>query len=323
VGLGNIVGVGVVSGFDHVFGFYTGIVMGGQLVATMMVIALLAALGATRVVYELAEWQAEARRERTGRVFAPGRLEAAAIAAMVLAVVVPSVVVHYHHASHRIPPLADRYASRVFAALPRKSVLLAGGWEYGQPMVERQRLHGDRPDVTVVSIDSLAFEWYRDLLVERLGLDPALKQMTQENAVTRWVTALRKERPVYADTYAMLTGINQFGYEPDGLVGKVVDGTGPHTGSDTAAVADALRRTEDADNLIPQKYARFPNNAMYFFYERAHVELAKRWTLADDLDHAATELERALLFGPKGENRAPIDAARNHDPNAKQIILNL
>ena len=242
---------------------------------------------------------------------------------MALAAVVPSYFVHYHHANHRIPPLADQYAARVLSELPRNSVFVTGGWEYGQAIVERQRLHGDRPDVTVLADDSLAFDWYRDQMVKRLGLDPALRKETPANTVTRWVTELRKTRPVYVDTYAMLYGGQLFGYQPAGLVGKVVDGVGPQSGGDFVKAAAALRHGEDHDGLATQAYARFPNNSMYFFYERAHVELAKQYALRNDLDHAADELERALKFGPKGEDRGPIEAARKHDPNAKQIILNL
>jgi hypothetical protein len=322
-GLGNIVAVGLVSGFSQILGFYTGLVVGGQLIGALIVIALLAALGTTRLLYELDEWQADAHRTRSRGAVTPGRVRVAAAAIIVLVAVVPSLIVHYQNADHRIAPLADRYALRVLASLPPRSVLLTGGWEYGQPIVERQLLHHDRPDVVVVSADAIPFTWYRDEMVHRLGLDSSLITATSENAVTRFVSALRQRRPVFADAQAMLDEGGLFGYQPEGLVARVVSGTGPQPSTTFVADAAALQRGEVQDGITGLSYDRWPNYAMYFFYERAHVELAKEFALHNELDQAATELERALVFGPKNEDRSPITAAREHQPDAKQIILGL
>ncbi len=57
---------------------------------------------------------------------------------MAIAVVLPSIVIHFKYADHRMPPLADRYAARVLAAVPANVVLLSGGFEFAQPLVYRQ-----------------------------------------------------------------------------------------------------------------------------------------------------------------------------------------
>jgi hypothetical protein len=245
-------------------------------------------------------------------------------AALVVAVILPSVVVHYANANHRIPPLADRYASRVLAALPRNSVFLAGGWEFANPIVNRQVLYGDRPDVAVVSADTLSFEWYRNELVHRLGLDPSLVRSDGRTALASFVTVLRRTRPVFADTYAVLAyGDRVFGYQAAGLVSRVVDGTGPQPNPDFETAAATTKRDEQQDGFTVRSYRHFPNTALYFFYERAHVELAKQYALADNLDQAANELERALVFAPENHDRSAIQIAREHQPNAKKIILSL
>jgi hypothetical protein len=320
--LGNVVAISLVGGKAVIAGFYSGLTTGGQLSDAFVVVAVLAALGVTCLLSELDTWQQSARRPLAH----PARWRSAVAGVMVLAAVVPSIVVHYDSANHRIPPLGDRYARRLLAALPRDSVFLTGGFEYGQPVINRQVLYGDRPDVTVVFADFIAIAWYREQLIHRLRLDPALQQTNAENTVSRFVAAIRKTRPVYADTYAMLYGQRLFAYRAEGLVGRIVDGTGPQASPNVEASVGELQRDEVQDQMTGLKYDRFPNVLLYFFYERAHIELAKAYALADNLDQAANELERALAFANKSvaDFAAPtIAAARAHQASAKQTILGL
>jgi Protein of unknown function (DUF2723) len=317
VGLGNVLAVAFVAGKSVLAGFSGALASGGQLSDALVVLAVLAALGTTRLVHEVERWRARAQ---------PARWRIAVVGVIVLVTVVPSVAVHYRNADHRIPPIGDRYARRVLAALPPNSVLLAGAWEFSWPIINRQLLYHDRPDVSVVHADTIGYEWYRDDLVHRLGLDRALLRQTPENAVTRFVTALRRTRPVYADTWAMLYGEKLFGYQAEGLVGRIVDGTGPQESPNLQTAVDALRSQAAQDGMTGLKYERFPNVWVYFFYQRAHVELAKEYALADDLDQAANELERALAFGE--ENSAAIlnpaiSHARTREPDAKARVLAL
>ena len=324
LGLGNLVGVGVNWGYNTIAGFTPGLVMGGQLVGVYVVVAVLAALGLSRLGHEVREWRVEARRSaRRAAIEGRDAVVTAVVAVVAAATIVPSLVVHHELADHRMPPLAGNYAARVLAQLPRHAVLLSGGYEFAQPVIERQEVDGARRDVTVIALDILDRTWYRDQLVHRLGLDPALaRSMPANTARAEVVTALRRTRPVFEDAYAMYSAPELFGYQPQGLVGRVVDGSGPQSTPGVAALAVALRRGEDADGIDP-KYNRFPNATFFFLYERAHVELAKADALAGDLDHAADEIERGLVFEPKQEDRTPITLARKHDPNAKRVILGL
>jgi len=317
VALGNVVAIGFVAGKTVVTGFYGVLASDGQVSDAIIVLAVLAALGTTRVLFEVERRRANAARPHW-------RYAVAGV--IVLATIAPSLASHYRDADHRIPPISDRYARRVLTALPPNSVFLTGAWEFSGPILNRQVLYHDRPDVTVVSADFIAFPWYREQLVHRLKLDPALLQNTAENAVTRMVTALRQTRPVYADPWATLFGDKLFAYRTQGLMARVVAGTGPQTGTDLDAAAATLRTEETQDGMTNRSYDRFPNTHLYFFYERAHVELAKGYVLENKLDQAANELERALQFGAKGDDKIvnpAITAAREHQPGADQRILAL
>jgi hypothetical protein len=320
VAVGNVVAIGYVSGNSLVGGVFSALATDGKVSDALIVVAVLAALGTTRVLFELGRWRATAH---------PARWRAAIISVIAVVAVVPSIAVHYHNTDHRIPPIGDRYARRILAALPPNSVFLAGAWEFTGPLLNRQVLYHDRPDVTVASVDLMGYSWYREQLVRRLRLDPALVHATDENPVTRVVTALRKNRPVYADPWATLYDDQLFAYQPRGLVARVVDGVGPKYGPGLDAAAATLRTEEAQDGMMGRKYYRFPNTFLYFIHERAHVELAKGYALQNDLDQAANEVERALMFHPKGDKAieaiaaTTIEHARSRQPDAVARILAL
>ena len=320
VGVGNIVAIGVVSDINRISGFWTSLVLGGQLVGTVIVIALLAALGVSRTEFWIGQWL-----DRTKAQLSDGmRSSFAAVTVGVLgvAVLVPSTIVHAHQANHRTPALAKDYAERVLRALPRHSVLLAAGWEFGQPIVERQQLFHERLDVTVVSADSIAHDWYCEQLVRNLRLPSTLRTYSLD-VVARYVQTLRQTRPVYVDALSMLFGSHLFGYQAHGIVGKVVDGTGPHASETTAADAARLLRIETSNGVASRKYDRFPNTTIYYFYQRAHIELAKEYALADDLKGAANELDRAFDGGFTLVDRSLVQAVRTGEPGAKERLLAL
>ncbi len=159
--------------------------------------------------------------------------------------------------------------------------------------------------MTVVTADMITNSWYRERLVKELGLDPSLLRPNSANWVVRFVTAIRAKRRVFADTWAMYDGRQLLAYRADGFVGEIVDGSPgaqPATGTDVGAVlrdeSAAVQRADVDDGLDGKKYLRFPNLALYYFHERAHVELAKQYALAGDLDHAAQEIDRARTALP-------------------------
>ena len=117
VGIGNIVAVAIVSKLDHAVGFYTGILSGGLLIDVFVVLAVLTA-GATRLAEDIARRVADGRGYSEPGFFTDARVRAGIVTVVVLAVIAPSLVVHFRYADHHGPALADRYANRVFDGLP-------------------------------------------------------------------------------------------------------------------------------------------------------------------------------------------------------------
>jgi hypothetical protein len=330
-GLGTIIGRvatsagSLTNGSLRIAGFYTSLAVGGQLVGAMIVFALLAALGTSWLVHKVGVW---ASKLQPGDDVGVRAARVTAIVVLAVALVLPSVLFHYRPATHRIAPLADQYGDAVLRSLPPNAVVIASGWEFAQPMIYRQLVDHERPDVAVLSADFLTENtgWYRDQIVHRFHLDPALAKPPVGPSGQSFVSALallRKTRPVFVDAKLMTFGRNAFGWEDEGLVGRIVDGLGPHVPTDLAASAAALHDEEQRDGMLRKRYARFPNTDIYYFHLRAHVELAKAYALKNDLDGAATELERVLPFAPKNTDTTLIDDTRAHAPNARAQILGL
>jgi len=330
VGLGNLVAVVFVAGIDHIQGFFTGLFGGGYLIDVLLVLTVLAALGITWLLETVDDWASnrpQPSRSSPRRRIDPRRLHVIAVAGIAVAIVAPSLVVHYAHATHRMPPLADDYGRRVLAALPQNSVLVVGGYEFSEPMSYRQIVDGDRPDVTIVSADLLSLTWYREQLGRRMALGAQFERVAQgtnTDETVRLVKLLRPSRPVYLDTISMAFLGNAVGYEADGLVGRVVAGTGPHVNSSLDADADALHRADSDDGLSGDRWRRFPNQFVYYFHQRAHIELAKQFLLRADPAAVESQLEAALTLVPKdGPSNVALALLRRHDPSADSYIRSL
>ena len=207
-----------------------------------------------------------------------------------------------------MPPLADRYGSRVLSELPPNAVLMVWGEEYSAPMVERQLVHNQRRDVTVLCIDQLFIKWFREQTTRRFHLAPALTYppgadfaTRLRGAVTQAITEIRATRPVYLDTTAMWQTAQYIGYRTQGLVGQVVDGVGPHPIDDVAAVTGRVRSADVEDGLDGTAHDRFPNEPLYFYHSRAHIEIAKHYAAKGDMKDAIAQLSAALAVLPADE----------------------
>ena len=322
VGVLNVVAVTFVAGIDRIHGFNSGLVGGGFVLDTLIIVALLVALGATQVVDAVVAWWGTRRVRSGARRIPPGRVRMAAVGIIAVLVVAPSVVVHHRYANHRIPPLADRYARRVFASLPQNSALLVWGLEYAAPMMYRQLVYGERRDVTVVMADAVGLAWYRTQLTRRLELGSTLSAAPLGTQVARLAATLRQRGPVFVDTMAMKQVGPHLAYRTRGLVGEVVDGTGPQVVEDAPAIEESLARADADDGLAGTKYLHFPNAFVYYFHERAYIELAKQYAVQDNLDAALVELEHALdVFPPDEATRGVLELGRRHDPNTKDLLL--
>jgi hypothetical protein len=85
-----------------------------------------------------------------------------------------------------------------------------------------------------------------------------------------------------------------------------------------------LQTVDDDARLDGTKYLRFPTRSAYIFHERAHIELAKQYAKAHDLEGAQRELERAAAVYPD-DNTVPtvLRRIRDDDPQAEELVLAL
>ena len=306
VGFANLGAVILFAGFGSIQGFGTTLVQGGYLIDTMIVVAVLAALGATAIVTEVEARLAGGDGPGTA-MFGRGLVTTVTVVVLVAATIVPSILVHHKYANLRVPAYADDYGHDVLAALPRNSVLLVWGEEFSFPMIYRQELEHERPDVTVLSANGIDLAWVRAQFTRRLDLGSTLQPgaPTQE-LVPALIKKLRQTRPVYLDTNAMLALTSIVGYRTDGLVGEVVDGTGPHAPTDIPEISARLVAAENHDRMIGGPSNRVPNRTAFFFYERAHIELAKVYALSGDVTGTTHELQRAVALFPSDRATAAV-----------------
>jgi hypothetical protein len=325
--VGNLVAVATSTGISTADGFFTGLVTGGFVLDLLFVVVILGALGIDASADLLARTLFQPERPRRGRPQGAIRSDARTAILFVLGAIVllPPLVVHYHVADHRGPALADRYGTSVLDALPAGAVLVGGGYEYVEPVLYRQIVHGQRPDVTVVSADLLALPWYREQVERALGPSwrpPA--HATNSDTAIDLARTINKDRPVYLDTYAMQGLGSRIGYVADGLVGRVVDGTGPQRSADSRAASAALAAEDQAGGLDGTAHLQFPNYLLYYFHERAHIELAKQYALSNDTSGAINELRSALSIEPDdGVARGVYNLLLRKDPRAPGFLQSM
>jgi hypothetical protein len=323
----NLIAVAFASGVEHINGFFTGLFTGGYLLNVLVVIAVLVALGTAPAIDWIADTIAGSitpRRYHSQLLKTIARVRPFVVIGIAAAVLAPSVVVHHQFANHRMPPLADNYAKRVLAELPRHAVLVVGNFEFAAPMRYRQVVDGERPDVVVVSSDLLGLAWYREQVSRVLGkLRPGADSSNGSQTVAL-VKQFRPTRPVFLDTITMYFLGPNIGYRARGFVGEVVDGTGPHPALGRGVTANDLDGADRADGLGSTRYLRFPNTFVYYFHQRAHIELAKQLLMRDDQGAVEKQLERAVALVPSDTPaQIALKHLREHDPKVADLIRGL
>jgi hypothetical protein len=292
----NLVAVVFVTGVDGISGFLTGVVAGGYILDLLIVMAVLVAFGTTPIVDfvgRLTGEKATSPRRRSTAAYDPGRFRFWVAVAVFFVVLVPSIVVHFAIADHRQPPLADNYAERVLSQLPAHAVLFVYQADLTFPLVYRQAVFANRPDVDFVITTSLQSAWYRDQLARKLHLPSGVPNVPAERQIQTMIDDLQPHRPVFVDIGMMTIFRSRFPYRLRGLVGEVVAHNGT-TAVDPVALSAQLVHDDRADHIAGANHLRFPNGYVYFLYARAHIELAKRFAAAKELEPARTELRRAL-----------------------------
>jgi hypothetical protein len=325
VGVSSLLAVTLVAGKPSIGGFFAVIQMGGFFLDTLVVLAVLAALGATWAVSEVPNLiRGTGVRSDAGR----DPLRVAVVAALAMIALLPSVLVHHQYADHRLPPLADRYATQVFALLPPHSALITWGEEFSWPLVYRQVVDHDRPDVAIISANSIPIGWASDELTRRYHLGDALRPAPVGIMLHRLIDKLAETRRVYVDTVGMVSLKQVIGYRSEGLVAEVTDGTGPQGETNLAAIATRLEQSDRAAGVITPKLG-FANRAVNYFYERAHIELAKQYCFASDYAAAVDQLGRALQLFPDDNVTAQAykqayEFLRSHDDqDVEKVVVGL
>ena len=85
-----------------------------------------------------------------------------AVPVICLAVLLPSVLAHGDVQARASEPFADRFAESILSELPKGAVIFVFGAERTQPLIYKQVVEDERPDVTVVAADAVGLDWYRE-----------------------------------------------------------------------------------------------------------------------------------------------------------------
>ena len=304
VGVLNLFAVAFVTGTEQINGFLTGLVAGGYVLDLLIVLAVLVALGTTPLVERAAELADEIftpARERAKASHDPHRFTTTIMVALFAIVLVPSVLVHYPLANHRQSPIADRYAQRVFSQLPPHAAIFVYQGDLSFPLVYRQAVFGDRPDVSVIIETSLQFGWYREQIERALHLRSPVPAGPSDRQVQTLIAELRADRrPVFVGTDMMLFHPSDIPFRLEGLVGEVVN-RGSETAIDRDALAAALLQADRSDG-IGGRVVPFPNGFVHYLYARSPIQLAKLFAAAKQIEPARTELARAIADYPDDPN---------------------
>jgi hypothetical protein len=271
---------------------------GGYLIDLFVALAVMVAVGAEPIIEIGSELMLRATtptRQLARRRAQGGGFRTGVIAVIVVIVVVPSLVFHYAPADHRQPALADNYATRLLSELPHGAVVFIEQADDAFPIVYRQSVFGDRPDVSVIVTTSIQFAWYRDQIARQLHLRSPIPAHAAD-PIHELITQLRP-RPAFIDQGMIFLYRGVFTVKLRGLVGQVVS-----TKADTTIDRDALSRrliaADRADGLAGHAHVGFPNTFIAYFYGRAHIELAKLYARAGQLPRARTEIARSLDVYP-------------------------
>jgi hypothetical protein len=271
----NLIGAYAVVDFGSQHGgFNSDLTDEGFVLGAYFVTAGWVALGAGELVSFLAG------RRGTGRI-APRlgrRLLPVAAAALAAAVLVPAVLGNWSVVHRSSRDFTDGYAGAVLDELPPHAAVFVLGAELTQPLIYRQVVYRQRPDVAVIAADGLEFGWYRQQLSQRLhiSLPPATGDEVFDGAQV--IQAVARTRPVYLDPQAAEQFGGQLGYRPVGLLARLEPGRGLQHGASPAAVYARL--------LTAERLAGFPN---------------RKWTLwpndyVDQAEFAAAALKVAQLY---------------------------
>ena len=133
--------------------------------------------------------------------------------------------------------------------MPSNAVVVVLQADLTFPLVYAQVVNGRRHDVNIVTATSLQFGWYREQLTCELHLARPLASAPYDRQTLSLIAVLRSTRPVYIDMSMIQFFREKLGYQPTGLVAKVVDRIGATPVGDAKALARTLVDTDRADGI--------------------------------------------------------------------------
>ena len=189
----NIAAAAVIVSPGRVTSSSSALVLGGFLLGALVGLAIAVGLGIDWLMDGVHRLMPVSRRPALRYLLA---------LALGLVLVGPAVWSHYSEVGRRQNHFAEQYASNLFASVPQNAVLVVWSAERTFPLLERQVVHGERPDVDVIAGDGLAYESYRSQIERQLHVElPASVHDPYLDAVSA-VTALEARGPVVLDLYA-------------------------------------------------------------------------------------------------------------------------
>ncbi len=301
----NLIGATAVVDFGASDRGFDGDLVGeGFVLGCYFVLACWLAIGANELVGIVGGTRMARRLRLAGRsrLFAP-----VAGAVLGAAVVVPLALGNWSVVHRDSKPFADRYGSTMLSELPPHAAIFILGAELTQPLVYRQVVYHQRPDVVVVAADGLSYGWYREQLSRRLGV--SLPQATGDQPLdaARAIDAVARVRPVYLDPQAAQSLKGVIGYRPVGIVSQLASG---HGSAYVSAPAQLEQRVLEAE-----RQAGFPNHN-WEVWPNDYVEQAEYGQAALEVARAYYEhrdfagMRRALVNGLSVE---PGDAVAERD----------
>lgn len=273
----NLLALSVMLGVED-RGLDSVLIMGGFMAPSVVAVSVLAGVGAHQLIRDSRRWI---------------RLAGVGFA---LAAVVASIGAHRAGATHPREDLALLYAEDVFAEVPEDGVIVAWLAERAFPFVYAQRVHGLRPDITVVAADGFTADWYiqetaRNGLPVADGndLDAAVS-----DSVAQWVG---DGIPVHIDMAAWLRFRQVIPTQVTGITAEATSASEDATSQAVDRVESLASRPFMDDPL----HRRWPNETAMSSYPRAAVILADQALRAGDTDSARRLLEAALRLDPHND----------------------
>jgi hypothetical protein len=221
-----------------------------------------------------------------------------AIAGLVFAAAAIELAVTYGGVDRSADHVARNFANDILATTPQNAILLAGGDHVLLPLLYMQAVENARPDVTVVAITLLPFDWYQRELklrhpeinvpIARFEQPDGLKQLMQANPGRQFLLTGEQGSQTFAGVY---------GVYGRGLLLPVI---GPDAVLDLSAVRQenekllASYHSPSLERIDRDSFERF----IVDWYALVPFRMGSQYEQANQFAEARTWYQRALGIQP-------------------------